>query len=269
MQRNTVKEKLKAGQCVYGTSLRACFDPEIAPVLGAAGLDFFFVDTEHSPATYPEIQALCRSARAVGVVPLVRVTDNQPHLISRALDVGAMGVIVPRVNSPQAARAAVGVAKFPPLGRRGFGLGSVITDYHDRPAAEEIESCNRETMVVVQIESKEALDYVEEIASLEGLDVLFIGPYDLSLSLGIIEQFDNPIFWEAVDRVVAACDKAGLTAGVQSGDMAFLRETQRRRVRFLMYSSDARVLLSAYKQSIRALKETEVPQRQRASGRAS
>jgi len=249
--------------------LRACFDPEIASVLGAAGLDFFFVDTEHSPATYPDIQALVRSARAAGVVPLVRVTDNLPHLISRALDVGAMGIIVPRVHSPEAARAAVEVAKFPPLGRRGFGLGSVITDYHDRPAAEEIESCNRETMVVVQIESKEAVDSVEEIASLKGLDALFIGPYDLSLSLGIIEQFDKPIFWDAVDRVVAACEKSGLAAGVQSGDMAFLRETQRRGVRFLMYSSDARVLFSAYKQGIRALRETEASERHKASGRAS
>ncbi len=255
MQKNVLKERLKAGECVYGTSLGACFAPEIAVTLGAAGLDFFFVDTEHGPASYADIQGLCRSARAAGIVPLVRVPDNQPWLISRPLDMGAMGIIVPRVHSPQAARAAIEIAKFPPLGHRGYGMGSVVTDLRGRPAKEEVESCNRETMVVVQIESKEALACVEEIACLEGLDVLFIGPYDLTLSMGILEEFDNPLFWSALDRVVEACKKAGNAAGIQTGNLALLREAQRRGVRFVMYSSDVGVLLSGYRQALAELAE--------------
>lgn len=253
MQKNPVKQKLQAGKCAYGTSLSGCLDPEVAVTLGSAGLDFFFIDTEHGPASYAAIGGLCRSARATGIVPLVRVPDNQPHLISRALDLGAMGIIVPRVHSPQAAKAVIEVAKFPPLGHRGFGLGSIVTDLRSGPASEEVESCNRETLVVVQIESREALACVQEIACLDGLDVLFIGPYDLTLSLGIIEQFDNPIFWSAVDKTVEACEKTRKAAGIQLANMDVLRESQRRGVRFLMYAHDMRVLWTGYKQAVAEL----------------
>jgi 2-keto-3-deoxy-L-rhamnonate aldolase RhmA len=104
------------------------------------------------------------------------------------------------------------------------------------------------------IETTAALEQVEEIAKLPGLDVLFIGPYDLSLALGIIEQFDNPIFWNAVDRVVAACKAAGIATGLQTGRMPMLLEARRRGVRFLMYSSDVGILLSGYKQAMSEVK---------------
>jgi 2-dehydro-3-deoxyglucarate aldolase/4-hydroxy-2-oxoheptanedioate aldolase len=254
MQKNTVKESLKAGECVYGTSLEDCLDPEMAVMLAAAGLDFFFIDTEHSTASYAQIQALCRAGRAASIIALVRVTENEPYLISRALDVGAMGVIVPRLRSVEEAKAALSVMKFPPLGRRGFGLRSIVTDLQGTPATQQIESANHETLAVLMIETREAVDCVEEIASLPGLDVLFIGPYDLTLSLGILEQFDNLIFWQAVDRVVKACEKAGVAAGLQSSDMPLLLQSRTRGVRFLMYSSDVAVLLKGYKQAATALK---------------
>jgi 2-keto-3-deoxy-L-rhamnonate aldolase RhmA len=254
MQQNTVKERLKAGKCVYGTSLEDCLGSEMPVILAKAGLDFFFVDTEHSPAGYTEFQALCRTAHYAGIVPLLRVTQNRPELISRALDNGAMGVIVPRVNSAEAAREALDVMKFPPLGHRGFGLRTINTDVMERSAADEIASCNRETLAVLMIESLSGLEDVGEIGRLPGVDVLFIGPYDLSLSLGIVEQFDNPIFWNAVDRVVAACKAAGITAGLQTGRMPLLLEARRRGVRFLMYSSDVGILLSGYKQAMSELK---------------
>ncbi|HLJ85217.1 MAG TPA: aldolase/citrate lyase family protein [Candidatus Angelobacter sp.] len=254
MQKNTIKDKLKVQQCVYGTSLEDCLDPEIAVVLAAAGLDFFFIDTEHCTASHSEIQGLCRAARAAGIIPMVRVTQNEPYLLSRAADVGAMGVIVPRVHSVGEARAAVKALKFPPLGKRGFGLRSIVTDLRSKSAAEEVASCNHELMIVLMIESREGLECVEEIAKVEGVDVLFIGPYDLTLSLEIIEQFDNPVFWRAVDRVIEACKQAGIAAGLQSRDMDMLIEVRRRGGRFLMYGSDTAVLFDAYKRAISQLK---------------
>jgi len=254
MHKNTVKEMLRAGKCVYGTSLEDCLGSEMPLVLAKAGLDFFFVDTEHSPASYSEFQALVRTAHYSGIVPLLRVTQNQPELITRALDNGAMGVIVPRIHSVQAAREALDVMKFPPLGHRGFGLRTINTDIWEGPAANEVAACNRETMAVLMIESPSGLESVEEIAKLPGLDVLFIGPYDLTLSLGIVEQFDNPIFLNAVDRVVAACNAAGIAAGLQTGQMPLLLEAKRRGVRFLMYNSDVGILLSGYKQAMSELK---------------
>jgi len=255
MRKNTVKEMLKAGECVYGTSLEDCLEPEMAVILAKAGLDFFFVDTEHCTSTYAEIQALCRAAHAVNIVALVRVTENRPELITRALDVGAMGIIVPRIHTADAGRTALEVMKFPPLGHRGFGLRSIITDLEGKSAAEEIESCNRETLAVLMIESKAGLENVEEIASLPGVDVLFIGPYDLTLSLGIVEQFDNPIFWNAVDRVVAACKAAGIAAGIQTSNMSLLQEARRRGARFLLYGSDVAILFAGFKHAISELKK--------------
>jgi 2-keto-3-deoxy-L-rhamnonate aldolase RhmA len=254
MHKNTVKEMLKAGKCVYGTSLEDCLGSEMPVILAKAGLDFFFVDTEHSPASYGEFQALVRSAHCAGTIPLLRVTQNRPELISRALDNGAMGVIVPRVKSLEDAREALDIMKFPPEGHRGFGLRTIVTDVMQGPAAEAIAACNQETLAVLMVETTTALDQIEEIAKLPGLDVLFIGPYDLTLALGIIEQFDNPIFWNAVDRVVAACKAAGIATGLQTGSMPLLREARRRGVRFLMYSSDVGILLTGYKQAMNEAK---------------
>jgi 2-keto-3-deoxy-L-rhamnonate aldolase RhmA len=255
MRKNTVKEMLKAGQCVYGTSLEDCLEPEMPVILARAGLDFFFVDTEHCTASYAEIQALCRAAHDVNIVALVRVAENRPELITRTLDVGTMGIIVPRIHSADAGRTALEVMKFPPLGHRGFGLRSIITDLQGKSAGEEIESCNRETLAVLMIESKAGLEGVEEIAALPGVDVLFIGPYDLTLSLGIVEQFDNPIFWNAVDRVIAACRAAGIATGIQTSNMSLLKEARSRGARFLLYGSDVAILFAGFKRVMSELKE--------------
>jgi 4-hydroxy-2-oxoheptanedioate aldolase len=255
LQTNTIKERLKAGGMVYGTSLGGCLEPEIPIVLAAAGLDFFFVDTEHSTTTYAQIQGLCRTGRGAGVIPLVRITQNEASLISRALDVGAMGIIVPHVNSAAEARAAVNMLKFPPLGQRGFGLGSIITDLKGRSAQEEVDSANRETMAVMMIESPEGLACVDEIASVEGVDALFVGPYDLSLSLGILEQFDSPVYWNAMEKVMKAAAKAGIAAGLQSKSMAMLMRAREMGARFIIYSSDFSMLLDGYKKGLSELKK--------------
>jgi 2-keto-3-deoxy-L-rhamnonate aldolase RhmA len=262
LQRNSVKEQLKAGQCVYGTSLEDCLDPEIPILLAAAGLDFFFVDTEHCTASYFQIQSLCRTGRHAGIIPLVRVTQNEPALITRALDVGAMGIIVPRVHSLEQARAALDVMKFPPLGHRGFGLRSIVTDFQGKSAQEEVDSANHETMAVIMIESQAGLGSVEEIARTPGIDVLFIGPYDLSLSLGIVGQFENPVFLKALERVLRAGEEADVASGLQTGDMGLLTRARELGARFLMYGSDVSVLFSGYKEAVSRLKAMHPGSRQ-------
>jgi 2-keto-3-deoxy-L-rhamnonate aldolase RhmA len=254
MQANTVKEKLKRGETVYGTSLEISLDAEMSLLLGAAGLDFFFVDTEHCPADYHQIQALCRTARTAGLPALVRVTQNEAHLITRALDVGATGIIVPRIHSADDARAAVACMKYTPEGQRGFGMRSLIHDFRFTNPVDEMASANRETMAVLQIESKEGLGCVEQIAAVPHVDALFIGPYDLTISMGIAERFESAEFWDAVDRVVAACESAGIAAGIQSPRIGLLHEARRRGVRFVLYSSDVAVLLDGYKRGLAEVK---------------
>jgi 2-keto-3-deoxy-L-rhamnonate aldolase RhmA len=254
LQSNFVKRKLKAGEIVYGTSLGEWLDPEVPVLLAAAGLDFFFIDSEHSATSYSQMKGLCRTARGAGVIPLVRVTENAPALISRALDVGAMGIIVPQVNSAEQARAAIAAMKFPPIGHRGYGLGSIVTDLKPKAAQEEVDSANRETLAVIMIESREGLEAVEEIAAVPEIDLLFIGPYDLSLSLGIVEQFENPVFWNALKRIFAAARQANLAVGLQSGNMEFLARVRDMGARFLICGSETSVLLDGYRKALAALK---------------
>jgi 2-keto-3-deoxy-L-rhamnonate aldolase RhmA len=254
LQKNTVKERLRTGGVAYGTSLGGCLEPEISIVLAAAGVEFFFIDTEHSTTTYAQIQGLCRTARCAGLIPLVRVTQNESSLISRALDVGAMGIIVPRVHSAAEARSAMDALKFPPLGHRGYGLGTIVTDLKGNSAQEEVNSANRETMAVMMIESQEGVRAVEEIAAVPEVDALFVGPYDLSLALGILEQFESPLFLTALEKVIKAGTNAGIAVGLQSKDMTLLTRARDMGARFIIYSSDYSILLSGYKEGIARLK---------------
>jgi 2-keto-3-deoxy-L-rhamnonate aldolase RhmA len=254
VQTNPLKNKLKNGQVAYGTSLGDWLDPELPVLLHAAGLEFFFIDTEHSSTSYEQIKSLCRTARSFGLVPLVRVTENATSLITRAFDVGAMGVIVPRVNSADEARRAIDAMKYPPIGHRGYGLGSIVTDLQPRSAQEEVDSANRESLVVMMIESREGVEEVEKIAAVPQVDVLFIGPYDLSLSLGIVEQFENPIFWNAIEKIVNAAKKSNIAVGLQSGNIALLKKLRDMGATFLICGSETSMLLDSYKKALATLK---------------
>ena len=247
MQTNRIKHILRAGGSVLGTCVTDHTSPEIVTIFKAAGLDFFFIDTEHSVPSYRDVQTLVRVGRAANVIPLVRVTQSEYFLIARLLDVGAMGIIAPRINSPAQGRAVVDAIKFTPEGSRGYGLRGIINDYQYAGAQAEMESANRETMVVLQVESKECVDSIFEIAALPGVDALMIGPFDLSISLGVPGQFDHPVFWKAFDRMVEACNKAGIAPGIHMANAKSLKLAAERGARFLVCGSDASVLLSGYR----------------------
>ena len=250
MQTNTIKQKLKAGGRALGTCVTDHTSPEIVTIFKAAGLDFFFIDTEHSVPSYRDIQTLVRVGRGADVIPLVRVTQAEYFLIARLLDVGAMGIVAPRIGSVDQARAVVDAMKFTPEGSRGYGLRGIINDYQYAGARAEMDSANRETMVILQVESKECVEAVFDIAAVPGADALMIGPFDLSISLGIPGQFDDPIFWKAFDRVVAACDKAGIAPGIHMGNAKQLRKASERGARFLVCGSDSSVMLAGFKEIV-------------------
>ena len=253
MQTNTIKHKLKAGGSVLGTAITDHTSPEIVTIFKAAGLDFFFIDTEHSVPSYRDIQNLVRVGRGAEVIPLVRVTQSESFLIARLLDVGAMGIVNPRIGSLEEARAVVDAMKFTPDGSRGYGLRGIINDYQYQGARAEMDSANRETMVVLQVESRECVDAIFEIAAVPGVDAFMIGPFDLSISLGIPGQFDDPVFWKAFDRVVEAANKAGVAPGVHMASAAQLKKAAERGARFLVCGSDASVLLAGYRSMVQEM----------------
>ncbi len=247
MQTNTIKHKLQAGGSVLGTCITDHTSPEIVTIFKAAGLDFFFVDTEHSVPSYRDVQTLVRAGRGFDVIPIVRVTQAEYFLIARLLDVGAMGIIAPRISSVEEARRVVDAMKFTPHGSRGYGLRGIINDYQFQGARAEMESANAETLVVLQIETRECLDAIDQIAAVPGVDAFMIGPFDLSIALGIPGEFEHPAFWKAVERMVEASNRAGVAPGIH-----FLQPSQVKRAaemgcRFLVCGSDSAILLSGYR----------------------
>ena len=249
-----LKEKLRAGQPVFGTMLTECLSPEVAPLLAAAGLDFFIVDTEHSPGDLAQIEALARVAHASGVTPLVRITENEYFLIARALDCGAAGVVAPRIHSAAAARQVVEAVKYAPEGRRGFGMRGILTDYQALPAAEAMARANQETIVVVQVESAEAVDDLPNTVAVPGIDAIMIGPYDLSISLGIPGEFGHPKFTAALERIAMVCGPSPVAAGIHLGDAARLAECRRMGYRFLIFSADMALMLKSLREGLQQLR---------------
>src|SRR5689334_24348958 len=163
MRTNTVKQALKEGKTQFGCNTSMLRSPEVPRILAAAGLDWSYLDSEHGGFDLETLQDLIRAANEAGLCPIVRVADLQYPLVARALDCGAQGVLFPRVESPELLERAISWTRFPPLGIRGYGLGPVNLDYQKADFPQVIEHMNANTMVVMQIETKRALDMREEL----------------------------------------------------------------------------------------------------------
>ena len=207
--KNVLKEKLKAGQVATGTFV-GLGHPDVTEVLSGLGYDWLVIDGEHAPTGLETMQRMMQSMDSSKCTPIVRPQWNDMVIIKRVLDIGAHGVLVPWVNNREQAEYAVQACKYPPQGLRGFGPRRA--SLFDREYA---KTANDEVMVVVQIETKEAVDNVDDILSVAGVDGCYIGPMDLAYSLGFTApEWDNPRYAEAFDKVLAAASKRGKPAGL-------------------------------------------------------
>jgi 2-keto-3-deoxy-L-rhamnonate aldolase RhmA len=249
---NPVKTRLKQGLPAVGTwiSLPA---PSVAELLSTFQPDWLVFDTEHGPATHERLEDLLRAIKGTDVVPIVRVLNNDMGLIKQALDRGAYGVLVPLVNTAEQARAAVAAAKYPPAGIRGVA-GTRITRYGmDLP--DYFARWNELVLVIVQIETTEALENVEAIAAVPGVDVLFVGPNDLSATLGIFRQFDHPRFIQALERIKAAAKNHGVAIGYMASSTEEVLQRIDEGFQFVSHGSDARFLSSAARPAFEKIRE--------------
>jgi len=254
MTPNTAKARLREGGAVIGTMISEMRTEEVAYVLAAAGFDFFVIDTEHGSADMETVQRISRAGRSAGIAPLVRVTDVSYALIARALDAGALGLMIPHVETAEDAREIVRCAKYPPAGERGFGLRSAVTDYANASVPDTIAWSNAETMIMAQVESGRCLENLDEIAATPGIDVLLVGPNDLSISLGVPGQLLHPTMQEAYRRVAEAAARHQIAGGLHPGDLKIVEYGRSVGMRCLMYSSDVRMLLGAGRQAVQALR---------------
>ncbi|MGI0130671.1 MAG: HpcH/HpaI aldolase family protein [Thermoplasmata archaeon] len=238
---NSLKHRLR-------TSREPCFGTWIstsslvcADALRGIGFEWFMIDTEHAPVN-PETMAALVSLLGRGPpAPLIRVGDVDQYLIKQALDLGAQGILVPLVNTEAQARAAVSYAKYPPDGVRG--AAAAAASRYGLELSAYLASANAETLVGVQIETREALAHLDAIAGVDGVDILFVGPQDLTLSLGLGDDRRNPALREAMRTVVDACEKHGKVPGTLVIDRDEKRVALELGFRFISLASDVRFLL--------------------------
>lgn len=215
MRVNRTKQRLQNGQVAVGISHSQLGTAEIPKMYAAANMDWVFLDSEHSPFSSDTLHELIRAYLMTDVNVVVRVCDFQYDLVARALDSGAEGIIFPRSEDPDQLAHAIRGAKFPPQGRRGYGLGPPQVGYRSMTFSEIMSHANEQTLLIAQIESTKALERLDELAAVEGLDVLLVGPADLSISLGVPSNWKHPKLVEAIDRVIAACNERGIFPAIQ------------------------------------------------------
>jgi 4-hydroxy-2-oxoheptanedioate aldolase len=210
MQANRVKKILKEGGLALGTYTGGIADPQIVEIIGHAGFDAAFIDMEHTSFDLRDVQLMVMAAERVGITPIVRTPGFDPAFILRLLDMGVQGIQVPHISDARAAREAVKAVRYPPLGERGMAGASRASDFGKVPLREHIERSNREITLAVMIEDLPALAEIDAIASTEGIDIVAVGPSDMSRALGVSGTPDHPRLLEVVHRVADAVRKGGV-----------------------------------------------------------
>jgi 2-keto-3-deoxy-L-rhamnonate aldolase RhmA len=258
---NPVRAALKEGKAVFGSEISRLASPSVARIFAGAGFDFVFIDMEHTPFGLETVAGMIEAGRASGIVPIVRVPQAEQVWVSRVLDSGAQGIIVPRVNTPRQAMDIVSWTRYPPHGIRGFASTAAQTDWRPVEPRPFIESVHEETLVVVQIERQEALDNLEPMLAIPHVDVACLGYMDLSVDLGIPGEMDHPGMIEAIDRLITVARRCQVAPGIISPDMAAVTHWVERGMRFVSYATDAILLEQAARSAAVRLRSLVEPDR--------
>lgn len=224
-------------------------DPAFVEAAGYAGYDFVLLDMEHGPGTFENLQNLIRAANVAKVMPIVRVPRGSDIWIDRALDVGAGGVVIPQIDTAEQARYAVAAAKFAPFGTRGTCRFVRAAGYGDVPGDEYFTRA-QDTVVIIQAEGQKAFENIDEILEVEGIDIIFVGPYDLSSSLGLIGQVTHPKVEEKIKEIVAKAESKGVKVGCFADNAERAVELRTMGVSFIGYGCDTDTYYQAAKADV-------------------
>ena len=230
--RNELKRRLKAGEQACGLWM-SIESPIVTELLSGLGFDYFVFDTEHSPLGIYQAQTLMQAMRPMGTTPIVRVWWNDLVAIKRALDIGAYGIVVPWVNTKEQAEMAVKACRYAPEGLRGCGPRRAALFDPDY-----LQTADEEILIIAQIETKQAVENIEDILSVEGIDVSYIGPADLSASHGHLGNMSHPEVQEAIDKVFDASEAAGVAKGVHMGSGKTILDRVEKGYNFITVGSD-------------------------------
>jgi len=260
MRVNTTREKLSRGETAIGCGLQCYRSPEIARTFAAAGFDYVFIDMEHGSYDLETAQDMIAAANGSGITPIVRVGELLYSLVARLLDSGAQGIILPRVEDPKILAEALSWMRFPPVGKRGYGVNTTMIGYEARSFKEIIEHQNLNTLAVVQFETKLAMERADELLSIRGMDIAMVGPADLSIALGIPGEFDHPLLISTVELLIEKCNRHGVVPGIQTRSTAMAKAWVERGMRFVGAGAEHGLLLEKSKETVGVLRAARAAQ---------
>lgn len=252
MKKNEVKRTLDEGGTVVGTFVKMS-DPASVEIMGKVGFDFFVLDTEHVGMNKGKITDIVRAGELNDIAPILRVREGRPVEILQALDTGAHGVQIPNIDDKEDVQVAIENAKYAPEGQRGFSPSVRAADYGLADNQEYVKEANKNTLVVGHCESKESMENLDEILAEDQLDVMFIGPMDLSQSLGITGQGDHPKLQESMDKIVQKTREAGKAAGMVASNAEGAKKLIDKGVRYVMIGSDQGMMSTFARQNLAEL----------------
>jgi 2-dehydro-3-deoxyglucarate aldolase/4-hydroxy-2-oxoheptanedioate aldolase len=254
MRANPLKAKVLAGGRSFGLFAWEFLTPGLPQIAREAGAEFLLLDMEHSGAGIDTIKQQLAYCRGVDIAPWVRVPTNQYHFVARVLDMGAIGVMVPMVETAEQAREIVSWTRYPPLGRRGAALGAAHDDYSGGSVKEKFAALNERCFLMLQIETEIGVAHVEDIAAVPGVDSIWIGFLDLSNFLGVPGETQHPTYLAALDKIVAAAKKHNRPLGTAAANEAQAREALARGFSMVSFGTDVYLLQAALSQRIQAVR---------------
>jgi len=254
MRTNPIKARLAAGGSVCGAMVFEFVSAGLPQICANAGAEFVLYDMEHAGLSFETLKTQVALCRGLPVVPMVRVPRGEYFYIARALDVGVLGVMVPMVGTAEEAARIVSCTRYPPHGRRGAAFGFAHDDYEGGDVTAKIAAIHERTLVIAQIETAEGLANVEAIAATPGVDVLWLGHFDLTNFMGMPGAFRHPDYLAAVKRIVAACEAHGKTAAFLATDDDWAREYKAHGFRLMAYGLDQAMLGNALRHGLDVLR---------------
>ncbi|SLN73049.1 HpcH/HpaI aldolase family protein [Oceanibacterium hippocampi] len=254
MRDNPVKQKLQRGETAFGTMVFELVSPGLPAILSAAGAEFALYDMEHSGISMEEMKRQFAYGRGLGLVPIVRPPGKQYQFVSRLLDLGAMGLMLPMVESRAEAEEIVSWTRYAPRGVRGAMFGGAHDDYAPGDVAEKMRIAEDRTIVLAMIETEKGVANVDEIMSVDGIHGAHLGQFDLSLSLGIPGQVDHPRIDAAVQSLLAACKAHGKFAACMAPTVEIARDWMRQGFNMVSYSYDIGLLANGLSDGIGQLR---------------
>jgi len=251
-----VKTKLKKGEQLLGTMVVLFDHPEIAKIIKVCGFDYFIIDCEHGTFDYTSVARMLTVARESGICGMVRIPELRREVVQKYMDMGAGGLLLPNVETAEQARLFVDLAKYAPLGNRGVQLLRGHSGFEKiANPAEYMKKTNNETILMVQIESPVGVQNIDDLLAVDGIDAAFIGPNDLSQSMGIMGRFEHPDFVAALDKIIAAAKKKQKFSGAHFQTVNALMPWIAKGMTLNLWANETLMMMNAAKDGIASIKK--------------